>query len=1537
MEQEKIAMNKKSLSRILILFYSLLLITISQASCSTGRASDVQFSYRSIIDKEYRFSVGRVIPVTISQSVETDGDISIDSNYFFYSSDAANGNFDIYLRAMGDITNVRLTAHPSKDISPAISPDNKTLAFVSFRDDPEGDIFIIKLNPAELLEKAFKGENVESLDTKAINLSIEKDIESGIIKNFRDANPCFSPDGKLITFSSNRTGTNEIWLMEKDGSNKIKITQGGGEFPSFSPDGSKIIYVSYKDNKYGDIYSVELSTKKIERLTSNNYIKLYPSYLGDPKKIIYSSIELDTNNNGEIDLNDRSIIRFLNLQTKLTYPLTKREETSFKAKWLPALNTRDYNGIIIYTDITGGNINLNIIPETGIIPKKINARSQYDLCETYLNEYDDKEKYIMSIESVYNFYNESQDKSSIAYTNRALKDALSFYANEKDKANRERILSILKGRVAKGDSYALFIISLADNKADQKIIEDMSNDKNNKYFAPFAMEDLGDLYAEKNTASAIKIYQEILSKYPEFERAKDVTTKIALISDDIKKGILSDATIDIINSGTTNQKIAVTANIINQIDNVPYSSKDIDAILKNINSLKSKDHISKNKKIMAILHYCTGVINNAIKKTDISRKDLAEAITLSHPNDFTYYMANIRLAEIEKKEGRDDLAESYYSAGINRYSRRFKTENFKEKVLWLINYYESKGLKYSLAGELSKAVDTYNKYINLVTLIHNKRLYPEIYTDHAPKAHVLYIDSYISWKGMAGIEELEKSYTDRITVLRMDFDRAALYGLAYIYTKKATLLEKDSNILLTSGKERIFKNLFFAEKQIDWALFLDDTFIEPYLLKSWIYQYIDLKRKEYGEDIESSIKSYFQKQLWEKNIPLLDKALNVNDEKLRPENEGNIHLNMANTYFLLLNYPRALHHYNLASQYKKFFDTDIERALFHFHFGYTLWQDGQIKEAKEEITKAYNIYQKLSQIENKNYKEQTLTLYKYFALFSRYEGNYTEAIEWFNKIIKFAMDNNLEIDRARYFQEIAFCYKESGDFKSAISYINKADELLKNYPDDKRKYYLKIKLFGIGPFPIWDMGPDTAVIGNSSIFYPLDTWNKRLLSLSMLEEIAVKNNNYPEAIDCLNKKLELLAQSKTSVAIVSKIKALNNLGYYSYLIENFKDAEKYFNDALDLSLKNNNLEGIFKSAINLTNLYLYLIETGSKEKDWILESAKLIAKIEKYKNTYYEIRLSQEKKNIEAKAKAQKREIDQTDLENLSEKIKKETSDVYYSLDIASALLKFYKGEELYSSYLAKENAENSFDLYKKNKEIYDHYKESALLFEGSISIANKSNNKELKAKLLINAAMCYEKIGEYEKAYLLLIESSKICDQNKLDWLSIYSNYALARFLSMYGKNIEISDSKNLAEKNFIRAISLIEKHPLLYKNYSSKIILMYSDYINFLKKENRQSSSILEKKLQSLKKIFSVKKQNSPFEEIESSKIYYDYLSIIESLAETRSERSNLLISGYDIKSPEIEKLNKKESEIENNLINKQNEIKIKNKDIMQYLELN
>jgi len=186
-----------------------------------------------------------------------------------------------------------VTGHPSKDISPAISPNGKSLAFVSYREDPEGDVYVVSINPKKLLGKTRKSiEGTETLDEDAENITQYQDPKSKTILIIKDADPCWSPDGRKIVFSSRRKEDIEnLWIMNKNGKDKKKLTTKGGIHPRFSPDGKEIIFISYRDEgSKGDVYILNLETKEERRVTRPGKIRLYPSFNGSGTKIIFPSL-----------------------------------------------------------------------------------------------------------------------------------------------------------------------------------------------------------------------------------------------------------------------------------------------------------------------------------------------------------------------------------------------------------------------------------------------------------------------------------------------------------------------------------------------------------------------------------------------------------------------------------------------------------------------------------------------------------------------------------------------------------------------------------------------------------------------------------------------------------------------------------------------------------------------------------------------------------------------------------------------------------------------------------------------------------------------------------------------------------------------------------------------------------------------------------------------------------------------------------------------------------------------------------------------
>jgi Tol biopolymer transport system component/DNA-binding winged helix-turn-helix (wHTH) protein len=63
--------------------------------------------------------------------------------------------------------------------------------------------------------------------------------------SFKDFAPRVSPDGRYIFFASNRTGSNQVWRMNADGTDQIQITRREGGYPLMvSADGKYVFFLS---------------------------------------------------------------------------------------------------------------------------------------------------------------------------------------------------------------------------------------------------------------------------------------------------------------------------------------------------------------------------------------------------------------------------------------------------------------------------------------------------------------------------------------------------------------------------------------------------------------------------------------------------------------------------------------------------------------------------------------------------------------------------------------------------------------------------------------------------------------------------------------------------------------------------------------------------------------------------------------------------------------------------------------------------------------------------------------------------------------------------------------------------------------------------------------------------------------------------------------------------------------------------------------------------------------------------------------------
>jgi TolB protein len=221
-----------------------------------------------------------------------------------------DGNDEIYMMDYDGANPTRITFNKIKDYMPAWSPDQRSIAFSSYR-GTSVNLYIRNIYDGKETLVASKGTNYSaafSPDGKKLafcssmsedgNAEIYVlDLESMKTKRLTynsavDTAPSWSPTGREIAFTSDRTGQGapQIYQMDAEGSNVRKASFGGNyhDAPAWSPTGDRIAYVSRVENLF-DIYILNLRTNQIGKLTESNARNESPSWSPDGRHLVFTS------------------------------------------------------------------------------------------------------------------------------------------------------------------------------------------------------------------------------------------------------------------------------------------------------------------------------------------------------------------------------------------------------------------------------------------------------------------------------------------------------------------------------------------------------------------------------------------------------------------------------------------------------------------------------------------------------------------------------------------------------------------------------------------------------------------------------------------------------------------------------------------------------------------------------------------------------------------------------------------------------------------------------------------------------------------------------------------------------------------------------------------------------------------------------------------------------------------------------------------------------------------------------------------------
>lgn len=235
------------------------------------------------------------------------------TRFIFQGQREPDNPFDqIYLLDLQTGDTQRITPGNGKATCSWFHPSANKVLFASTHEDPQA----LDKQKAEIELRARGEQKRYTWDYDETYEIYEKDLASGTMRKLTDAGGydaegSWSPDGKLVVFSSNRHAYAtplpsedakkfeldkslmvDIYIMKADGSEVHRLTQTKGYDggPFFSPDGKRICWRRFsEDSATAEVYTMDLDGSDVRQITRMGAMSWAPYYHPSGEYFIFTT------------------------------------------------------------------------------------------------------------------------------------------------------------------------------------------------------------------------------------------------------------------------------------------------------------------------------------------------------------------------------------------------------------------------------------------------------------------------------------------------------------------------------------------------------------------------------------------------------------------------------------------------------------------------------------------------------------------------------------------------------------------------------------------------------------------------------------------------------------------------------------------------------------------------------------------------------------------------------------------------------------------------------------------------------------------------------------------------------------------------------------------------------------------------------------------------------------------------------------------------------------------------------------------------